>query len=154
MLLIFMGESCTGKSTIASKLKELKKLEIFSGKDYLRFAKNEASAWEVFSEKLMKASLETDVTKSIIYVVTEKDELSKLDGINSINVKFTADIDVIKSRFSKRMKGNLPKPVEKMIERKSLEWKDVKGDLYIDTSNENNIEENVNKILNLLEEKR
>lgn len=44
MLYIFMGQSCTGKSTVANKLKELIDVEVFAGKDYLRLAKNENEA--------------------------------------------------------------------------------------------------------------
>lgn len=40
MLYIFMGQSCTDKSTVANKGKELKDVEVFTGKDYLRMAEN------------------------------------------------------------------------------------------------------------------
>lgn len=44
MLYIFMGQSCTGKSTVADKAKELTGAEVFTGKDYLRMAKDENQA--------------------------------------------------------------------------------------------------------------
>jgi len=56
MLYIFMGQSCTGKSTAAERLKELTGAEIFSGKDYLRMAKNEDEAFRLFFDKLSKAA--------------------------------------------------------------------------------------------------
>ncbi len=39
-----IGESCTGKSTLADKLKSLLCAEVYTGKDYLRLSKNEAIA--------------------------------------------------------------------------------------------------------------
>lgn len=47
MLYIFMGQSCTGKSTVADKVKELTGTEVFSGKDYLRMAKNEEEVMDL-----------------------------------------------------------------------------------------------------------
>ncbi len=41
MLLTLIGESCVGKTTLANALKEAYGAQIFSGKDYLRLAKNE-----------------------------------------------------------------------------------------------------------------
>lgn len=43
-----IGESCTGKSTLADKLSALLDAEFYTGKDYLRLAKNEAIAKKLF----------------------------------------------------------------------------------------------------------
>ncbi|SFB03210.1 hypothetical protein [Clostridium frigidicarnis] len=139
MLFIFMGPSCTGKSTVAEELSKLTPSEIFSGKDYLRLAKNENEAWKVFNENLSKASEDKDISnKSIIYIVSEKESLSKIEGINnSITVKFASDLDFIKERFAKRMRGNLPSAVEKMIERQVASFDDVESILYVDTTDKN-----------------
>lgn len=139
MLFIFMGPSCTGKSTVAEELSKLTPSEIFSGKDYLRLAKNENEAWKVFNENLSKASEDKDISnKSIIYIISEKESLSKVEGINkSITVKFASDLDLIKERFAKRMRGNLPSAVEKMIERQVASFDDVESILYVDTTDKN-----------------
>lgn len=50
------------------------------------------------------------------------------------------------------MRGNLPKPIISMIERKSLEWKEIEGDIVLDTS-KNDIEENINKIVEVIYKK-
>ncbi|GAA0122324.1 MAG: hypothetical protein KID00_02455 [Clostridium argentinense] len=149
MLFIFMGASCTGKSSAADDLKELIDVQIYTGKDYLRMAKNEDEAWKIFSKKLNKASSNKDLScQSIIYVVSEKSILPKLQSINDgITIKFTANLDVVKSRFATRMKGNLPNPVEKMLERQLIDWKDIDADLCIDTTNEE-IKEVAKKIYN------
>ncbi|GMQ61287.1 hypothetical protein [Vallitalea maricola] len=147
MLFVFMGESCTGKSTIADIISHKINAEVYSGKEYMKLAKNEYDAWKIFYNKLVDASVDVyNCDNNIIYVITEKDMIAKLDNLNCVKVKFIADIDIIKTRFSKRMKGNLPKPIISMIERKSLEWKEVEGDIVLDTF-KNNIEENINKIL-------
>ena len=153
MLFIFMGESCTGKSTIADIISDKINAEVCSGKEYLKLAKNEYDAWKIFYDKLVDASADVyNCDNNIIYVITETDMIAKFDNLNCVKVKFIADIDIIKTRFSKRMKGNLPKPIISMIERKSLEWKEIEGDIVLDTS-KNDIEENINKIVEVIYKK-
>lgn len=150
MLFIFMGQSCTGKSTAADKLKEQMNVEIYSGKDYLRMAKNESEAWKLFYDKLEKAASNKDKSKeSIIYVITEIELLNRVKEIeDAYMIKFNAPLEIIKSRFADRMNGRLPQPVEKMIERQYLEWESITGDLNIDTS-DNDMEEIIDFILAL-----
>ena len=113
MVIGIFGESCTGKSTLAGMLSEKLRCEVISGKDYLRLAKNEAVARKLFQEKLDSAMEEGD----LIYVISEKEQLGFLpDG--SLRVLVTAPLEVIKSRFAQRMKGNLPAPVALMLEKK------------------------------------
>lgn len=137
MLLIFMGPSCVGKSTVAECFKKDRGMEIYTGKDYLRFAKNENEAWNKFNEKLLEASNNKELSsESIIYIITEKNIIPKLQSLeNTIFVKFIADIDIIKERFAKRMNGNLPKPLEKMLETQLGDWKDINSALCVDTTN-------------------
>ena len=52
MVILIFGESCTGKSTLAKQLKEAFDAEIITGKDYLRFAKNQQEALCIFQNKL------------------------------------------------------------------------------------------------------
>lgn len=54
MVIGIFGESCTGKSTIAEKLKELIEVQIYTGKDYLRLEKNEVSAKQAFQKNLAR----------------------------------------------------------------------------------------------------
>lgn len=113
MVIGIFGESCTGKSTLADKLKEVLNAQVYTGKDYLRMEKNEAAAKQSFQAKLREAvSGET-----VIYVISEKEQLELLPE-GSIRVLVTADLEVIKARFAQRMHGNLPAPVAAMLERK------------------------------------
>ena len=48
MVIGIFGESCTGKSTLAEKLATGFPCEIYTGKDYLRLAKNENIAKAMF----------------------------------------------------------------------------------------------------------
>ena len=41
MVIGIIGESCTGKSTLAKKLQSILGADIYTGKDYLRLAKND-----------------------------------------------------------------------------------------------------------------
>ena len=113
MVIGIIGENCSGKSTLAEEIKKTVGAEIITGKDYLRMAKSESEAAALFRAKLAAALTE----EHIIYVISEKEHLGFLpDGAVKILVK--ADIDTIKERFKARMNGNLPAPVEQMLERK------------------------------------
>ncbi|MBQ1685809.1 MAG: hypothetical protein II072_09915 [Clostridia bacterium] len=113
MLIGIIGENCSGKSTLAEAIKKEIGAEIVTGKDYLRMAKSESEAVALFKEKLRKAVS----GENVIYVISEPEHVGLLpDGAVRILVK--ADIDTIKERFRARMHGNLPAPVEKMLEKK------------------------------------
>ena len=139
MLYIFMGQSCTGKSTVADKVKEIINAEIFTGKDYLRLAKSESEAWRLFYEKLSNAALDKNSkAETIIYLITEKNQLDRvMDMEGGYKVKFTAPLDTIKSRFAQRMHGKLPPPIEKMIDKQYEEWMNIEGDINVDTTTDN-----------------
>ena len=113
MLIGIFGESCTGKSTLADKIAAEFPCEMFSGKDYLRLAKNENIAKALFKKKLMSA---VD-GENIIYVIAEREHLELLPE-GALRILVTADLEVIKERFAQRMRGNLPAPVASMLERK------------------------------------
>ena len=113
MVIAIIGESCTGKSSLADKLKDKLIAEVFTGKDYLRLAKNEAIAKKLFQKKLEHAVS----GENIIYVISEREHLSLLpDG--TVCVLMTADLELIQERFAVRMRGNLPAPVKAMLEKK------------------------------------
>lgn len=148
MLYIFMGQSCTGKSTVADQARERMGAEVLSGKDYLRMAKNEDEAWRLFHDKLSNAaSMESPSGEILIYLVAESAQLDRiLDIEGACRVKFTASLDTIKSRFAQRMHGNLPIPVEKMLLKQHEEWETIKGDIHVDTT----VENDAAKILSLI----
>ena len=127
MVIGLFGESCTGKSTIAEALSNQSATTIYSGKDYLKLAKNEAQAQKLFSDLLA-----THVTTEdrIIYVISEKEHL-KLLPQGTIRILVTADLDLIKERFAKRMNGNLPAPVAAMLERKHGLFDEENCDMHI-----------------------
>ena len=113
MVIGIFGESCTGKSTLAERIAAGLSCEVFTGKDYLRLAKNENIAKALFRKKLIAA-----VTgENIIYVISEKEHLPLLPE-GALRILVTADLELIKSRFARRMRGNLPAPVAAMLEKK------------------------------------
>lgn len=112
MLIAIFGESCTGKSTLAGMLKDRLGGEVWTGKDYLRLAKDEAGAKKQFTEKLREA-----VTGGpLIYVIAEREHLALLPE-GAVRVLVTAELETIKERFAARMHGKLPPPVAAMLER-------------------------------------
>ena len=113
MVIGIFGESCTGKSTLAEKIAASFPCEVFTGKDYLRLAKNENIAKVMFQKKLTAAVN----GENIIYVISEKEHLPLLPE-GALRILVTADLDLIKSRFAQRMHGNLPAPVAAMLEKK------------------------------------
>lgn len=129
MVICLMGESCTGKSTAADKIKKETGAKIFTGKDYLKLAKSEAEAKKAFRSLLQSHVSETE---GVIFVVSELEDLSLVPE-NALKILFTADISVIKERFKERMRGNLVPPVEKMLERKAGLFSEVQHDLVIES---------------------
>ena len=113
MVIGIFGESCTGKSTLAEKIAASLPCEVYTGKDYLRLAKNENIAKVMFQKKLTAAVN----GENIIYVISEKEHLPLLPQ-GAIRILVTADLELIKSRFAQRMHGNLPAPVAAMLEKK------------------------------------
>lgn len=113
MVIGIIGENCTGKSALAEALKNRIGGEVISGKDYLRMAKNEGEAAERFKSKLKDAVS----GGHIIYVISEMEQTAFLPA-GAVRVLVTADLETIKERFKARMRGNLPKPVEQMLEKK------------------------------------
>ena len=113
MVIGIFGESCTGKTTLAEAITAVVACEVYSGKDYLRLAKNENVARILFQKKLQDAVY----GENIIYVISEKEHLSFLPE-GALRIHMTAQLDTIKSRFAKRMRGTLPVPVATMLERK------------------------------------
>ena len=55
MVICIFGESCTGKSMLAKEISKELPGKVFSGKDYLRLAKNEAIAKKMFTNLLIDA---------------------------------------------------------------------------------------------------
>lgn len=126
MLLTLIGESCVGKTTLANALKEAYGAQIFSGKDYLRLAKNEGEAKKLFQEKLKAA-----VTgETILYLIAEKEQLSLLPE-GAVRILVTADLALIQERFAARMGGKLPAPVAAMLEKKHGCFDQEPFDLHI-----------------------
>ena len=113
MVIGIFGESCTGKSTLAEKIAASFPCEVFTGKDYLRLAKNENIAKALFQKKLNAAVN----GENIIYVISETEHLPLLPE-GSLRILVTADLELIKARFAQRMRGNLPAPVATMLEKK------------------------------------
>jgi len=142
MVIGIFGISCTGKSSLASEIANRINATIYTGKDYLRLAKNEADAKKSFIELLTKSN-DSDI--NIIYVISEIEYLSLLPD-NALRIFTTADIDVVKERFSKRTNGVLPYPVAAMLESKYDMFANERYDVKIDTSTESAVE-NCNKVM-------
>ncbi|MFD2727924.1 hypothetical protein [Enterococcus camelliae] len=128
MIVALIGESCTGKSTLADRLQREKGATVFIGKDYLRMAKNEQEAAKLFTELLAKP---TD--QLLVYVISEDSQLHFLPE-HAQRIIITADLATKKTRFSKRMNGQLPEPVCRMLERNHGLFDKEAAQLRIDTS--------------------
>lgn len=113
MLIALIGESCSGKTTLAEALQRRSGAQIVTGKDYLRLAKSEGEAERLFRQRLQDALAGED----LIYVLSEP-ELLRLLPEGTIRVLVQADPETIRARFRARMHGNLPAPVAQMLEKK------------------------------------
>lgn len=144
MIIGIFGESCTGKSSIAAEISRKINVKIYTGKDYVKLAKNEVEAKKQFSEILKSNQSTTDI---IIYIISEKEHLQLLPE-HTVRVLVTADLNIIKERFAKRMNGVLPDPIAAMLDKKHGSFNNEKYDLHIVNVNEN-ISDICNKIINL-----
>lgn len=141
MLITIFGESCTGKSTLADKLAASLRCEIYTGKDYLRLAKNETIAKVMFQKKLTAAV----GGENIIYVIAEKEHLALLPE-GAVRILVTADLSTIQARFAQRMHGNLPAPVAAMLEKKHGTFDSELHDFHV-ISGQTNLDELCHAIL-------
>ena len=141
MVIGIIGENCTGKSTIADKIAKCIPCEVFIGKDWLRFAKNENVARMLFQKKLAAAVN----GENIIYVISEREHLPLLPE-GALRILVTAELELIVSRFSQRMHGNLPAPVAAMLEKKHGCFNDIPYDLHV-ISGETDLEKIVAQIV-------
>ena len=141
MVIGIFGESCTGKSTLAEKIAASIPCEVFTGKDYLRLAKNENIAKVMFQKKLNAAVN----GENIIYVISEKEHLPLLPE-GALRILVTADLELIKSRFTQRMRGNLPAPVAAMLEKKHGCFDGELHDIHV-VSGKTDLDEACNQIV-------
>lgn len=148
MVIGIFGESCVGKSTLAEKINQKINAHIYTGKDYLRMAKNEDMAKKIFLNQLQKA-VSSD---SIIYVISDKEQL-KLLPEGAIRILVTADLDLIKTRFAGRMNGKLPVAIEKMLENKHGCFDEEKYDIHIDGLYGNDDNDIITKIMEIANNK-
>lgn len=125
MIIAIIGESCTGKSTLADKLKEDFNATVYTGKDYLRLAKSQTEAEAVF-KKLLVQSVNGN---NVIYVISEVEHLQLLPE-NCFKILVTAELSVIKERFAARMRGSLPPPVAAMLERNHGKFDSIRHDFH------------------------
>ena len=144
MVIGIFGESCTGKSTLAEKIAASFPCEVFTSKDYLRLAKNENIAKVMFQKKL-KAAV---TCENIIYVISEKEHLLLMPE-GALRILVTADLELIKSRFAQRMRGNLPAPVAAMLEKKHGSFDNIRHDIHVISG-----ETDLNEVCKLIEAKQ
>ena len=76
-------------------------------------AKSESEAMSLFRKKLQASVFGAN----LIYVISEAEPLAWLPE-GTVRILVTADLETIKQRFRARLHGNLPAPVERMLERK------------------------------------
>ena len=130
MVIGIIGENCSGKSTLADRIKQAIVAEIVTGKDYLRMAKSEHEAVALFREKLAKAVS----GENLIYVISESEQCRLLPD-KAVRILVYADIEMIKERFRARMRGNLPASVAKMLESRHGMFDDGSYDFRYDGVN-------------------
>ena len=131
MVFAVIGENCTGKSTLADRLKADFGATVYSGKDYLRMAKSPAEAEAVFKNALAQSVSDGN----IIYIISESEHM-KLLPEKCFKILVTAPLDVIKERFAVRMRGTLPPPVAMMLERNHGKFDNIDCDFHYKNADE------------------
>lgn len=133
MLIALIGESCTGKSTLAAEIKKALGADVYSGKDYLRFAKSETDAKAAFAARLCERA--AGKNEHAVYVISEPEHLALLPQ-DCLRVLVTASLETIKTRFAARMGGRLPPPVEAMLTKKHGQFDAVPHEFAVDSDAE------------------
>lgn len=131
MLIAIIGESCTGKSTLADRLKVDFDATVYTGKDYLRLAKSPSEAEAIFKKSLDRAV----EGGNVIYVISESVHI-KLLPEGCFKILVTAELCVIKERFAVRMRGSLPPPVEAMLEKNYGKFDGIQCDFHYTNADE------------------
>ena len=144
MIIALIGESCTGKSSVSKELQNKLDAKIYSGKDYLRLSKSEEDSKLQF-KKLLKDNEES--AQNIIYIIAEVEQLAFLPE-KAIRILFTAPLETIKERFSRRMNGHLPDPIAKSLEKKHGMFDDTPADFHV--NGETPLQDVCGKILEFL----
>ena len=81
-----------------------------------------------------KTILKESVTgDNVIYLITEKEHLNLLPE-GTFKIVLTAELEVIKERFKERMRGNLPLPLEKMLETKHGMYDNLECNIKLDAN--------------------
>ena len=83
--------------------------------------------------------------ENIIYVISEKEHLVLLPK-GALRILVTADLELIKSRFTQRMRGNLPAAVANMLEKKHSCFDAEPHDMHV-VSEETDLDVVVSKII-------
>ena len=131
MVIAVIGENCTGKSTLADKLKVSFNAAVYTGKDYLRMAKSPTEAEAVFKNTLAQAVH----GENLIYIISESEHL-KLLPEKSFKILVTAGLDIIKERFAVRMHGTLPPPVAVMLEKNHGKFDKIDCDFHYENADQ------------------
>jgi hypothetical protein len=129
MLLCFMGVSCSGKSSAADSAAKKTDAKVFTGKDYLKLAKNSLDAQKAYKELLAK-SVGTET--NVIAVISEIEDLALIPA-GAFKVLFVTEPNIMKQRFAQRMRGSLPPAVETMLERKAAAWNGQPYDMKVES---------------------
>ena len=153
MVVVFMGACCTGKSSVAELIRAKNNIQVITGKDYLRLSSDEEEAWRQFLGRIENA-LHTGSDESMIYILDDADKADDLLSIHGVRcVKFSATLDVIKSRYEARLQGALPDVVVKMLNTQLSAWNRVSCDIVVDSSRERDINEMAQEVVMKFREK-
>lgn len=147
MVVVFMGACCTGKSSVAELIRAKNNIQVITGKDYLRLSSDEEEAWRQFLGRI-ENTLHTASGESLIYILDDADKADDLLNIHGVRcVKFSATLEVIKSRYEARMQGALPDVVVKMLSAQLSAWNRVSCDIVVDSSRERDISEMAQEVV-------
>jgi adenylate kinase family enzyme len=131
MLLLLAGPAGSGKSTAAALLKPRLKAEVYSGKGYLRTAKNMDQAWKKFQGVLSQA---VSGQRNVILILVGTSNLKKIQAAGPFClVRFTAPQKTLEERLSDRLCEDLPPAIVDMLKAQERKWSRVKADLVIDS---------------------
>lgn len=120
MLLVLFGPSCSGKSSVASIIRDRRGASVWTGRDYLRLAKSEQRAWRSFLDLLIAAAGNSGMSEdSIVYVAADVGYVRRVveQAHGAVPVRLVADLATLESRFAPRVGGAISPAIRAMLKR-------------------------------------
>jgi len=151
MLIIFMGQSCSGKNAAANEFRKHCNVTMIKGRDYLSLDPDETTAKKKFIEMMTEAQSNPMLDGSLVYITNSSATPAKLERFEkAVRIRFSADIETIRNRHRERLAGFIPRAIDATIDSQFAVWNSIPADYVVDTSGEHDVEHSAGEVYDYL----